>query len=65
MKPLVVAVAVLVALIGEGLEMTGATKMSARARVTGLAAVSVLLMGVTVAVMAIVERTLGLTFLTK
>ena len=44
MKPLVVAVAVLVALIGEGLEMTGATKMSARARVTGLAAVSVFLM---------------------
>ena len=44
MTPLVVAVAVLVALIGEGLEMTGATKMSARARVTGLAAVSVLLM---------------------
>ena len=44
MKPLVAAVAVLVALIGEGLEMTGVTKMSARARVTGLAAVSVLLM---------------------
>jgi putative spermidine/putrescine transport system permease protein len=30
-----------------------------------IAAVSVLLMGVTVAVMAVVERTLGLTFLTK
>jgi uncharacterized protein (DUF2141 family) len=44
MKPLVAAVAVLVALIGEGLEMTGVTKMSARARVTGLAAVTVLLM---------------------
>ena len=44
MKPLVAAVGVLVALIGEGLEMTGVRKMSARARVTGLAAVSVLLM---------------------
>ena len=44
MKPLVAAVAVLVALIGEGLEMTGVTKMSARARVAGVAAVSVLLM---------------------
>jgi len=44
MKPLVAAVGVLVALIGEGLEMTGVRKMSARARVAGVAAVSVLLM---------------------
>ena len=48
MKPLVAAVAVLVALIGEGLKTTGATKLSARLRVTGLAAVSVLLTAILV-----------------